>query len=63
MNSLLKKNKIIDSFLFYDEIELLKFRLSELYDNVDYFFILESDHDFKGNPKELFFEKIGRAHV
>ena len=54
---ILKKNKIIDCFLLYDELDLLKFRLTELFNVVDYFFILESDHDFKNSPKELFFKK------
>lgn len=52
-----KKNKIVDCFLFYDEIEMLKFRLIELQDYVDYFVILESDTDFKNKEKELIFEK------
>jgi len=52
-----KKNKIIDCFLFYDEIEMLKYRLAKLYDKVDFFVILESDIDFQNNSKELFFQK------
>ena len=42
---------IIDSFLYYNEIELLELRLKVLYDYVDKFVIVEGDHTFKGNPK------------
>ena len=47
--------KIIDCFIFYNEIELLKYRLSILYDIVDYFVIVESSHTFTGKEKPLFF--------
>jgi beta-1,4-mannosyl-glycoprotein beta-1,4-N-acetylglucosaminyltransferase len=49
--------KIIDSFLFFNEIDLLEIRLNILYDYVDYFIITESDTTFSGNNKELFFLK------
>jgi beta-1,4-mannosyl-glycoprotein beta-1,4-N-acetylglucosaminyltransferase len=51
------KNKIIDCILFYDEIEMLIFRLTELDEFVDYFIIMECDLDFKGNSKKLYFEE------
>ena len=44
-------NKIIDCFLFYDEVEMLNFRLSELDKYVDYFIIIETDKDLLGNNK------------
>jgi beta-1,4-mannosyl-glycoprotein beta-1,4-N-acetylglucosaminyltransferase len=47
---------IVDCFIFYNELKMLKLRLTELYDTVDYFIIVEAKHTFKGNPKELFFE-------
>jgi beta-1,4-mannosyl-glycoprotein beta-1,4-N-acetylglucosaminyltransferase len=50
-------NKIIDCFIFYNELDMLKFRLDYLYDTVDYFVILESTLTFSGQQKELFFEK------
>jgi beta-1,4-mannosyl-glycoprotein beta-1,4-N-acetylglucosaminyltransferase len=50
-------NKIIDCFLFYNELDMLKFRLDYLYDTVDYFVILESTLTFTGEQKELLFEK------
>lgn len=49
--------KIIDAFLFFNEIDLLEMRLNILKDHVDYFIITESENTFSGNPKELFFEK------
>jgi len=49
----MRKHKIIDSIFFYDEIEMLYFRLTELDEYVDEFIIMESEMDFKGNPKPL----------
>lgn len=49
----MRKHKIIDSIFFYDEIEMLYFRLTELDEYVDEFIIIESDVDFKGNSKPL----------
>ena len=46
--------KIIDCFLFYNELELLKFKLKELNDVVDYFVLIESKYTFVGNEKELY---------
>ena len=36
--------KIIDCFTFYNELQLLEYRLSILYDVVDYFIIVEANH-------------------
>ena len=49
--------KIIDTFIFYNELTMLKFRLTELYDIVDYFVIVESTYTHSGKKKELYFEK------
>ena len=49
--------KIVDCFLFYNELELLKFKLKELNDVVDYFVLIESKYTFVGNEKELYYEK------
>jgi beta-1,4-mannosyl-glycoprotein beta-1,4-N-acetylglucosaminyltransferase len=51
------KNKIIDCFIFYNELELLKYRLNILYDIVDYFVIVESTHTFTGKEKNLIFSE------
>ena len=53
---MLNKHKIIDCFLFYNELDMLEFRLTELNEHVDYFFILDSDFDFAGNKKDSMFE-------
>jgi beta-1,4-mannosyl-glycoprotein beta-1,4-N-acetylglucosaminyltransferase len=49
--------KIIDCFIFYNELDLLNYRLNILYDVVDYFIIVEATHTFAGHSKELFFQK------
>ena len=50
-------NKIIDCFIFYNELDMLKFRLDYLYDTVDKFILLESTVTFIGAQKELYFQK------
>lgn len=49
--------KIIDCFIFYNEIEMLNYRLNILNDVVDYFVIVESKYTFSGKEKKLFFEE------
>ena len=49
--------KIIDCFTFYNELEMLFFRLTELYDVVDYFVIVEAAHTHSGKEKGLFFSE------
>jgi hypothetical protein len=49
----MRKHKIIDTFFFYDEIEMLYFRLTEMDEYVDEFIIMECEMDFKGNSKPL----------
>jgi len=55
MDKFLKKNKIVDCFFFYDEIEMLYFRLKELDPYVSYFIIIEGKVDFRNNPKKINF--------
>jgi len=43
--------KIIDNFLFRNEYDILEIRLSILYEHVDQFTIVESDHTFTGKYK------------
>ncbi len=47
------KKKILDVFIFFNEIELLKIRLAFLGPYVDYFVISEANCDFSGKPKKL----------
>ena len=49
--------KIFDSFLFFQEFELLEIRLKYLYDHVDYFIILEGSQSFSGQKKKFLFDK------
>lgn len=48
--------KVIDCFIFYNELDMLKFRLNELNDIVDYFVIVECTKTFANADKELYFE-------
>jgi beta-1,4-mannosyl-glycoprotein beta-1,4-N-acetylglucosaminyltransferase len=48
--------KIVDCFTFYNELDMLKFRLEYLYNTVDYFVLVEATVTHSGNPKPLFFE-------
>jgi len=49
--------KIVDCFTFYNELQLLNYRLAILDDVVDNFVIVEASHTFAGYEKELYFEK------
>jgi beta-1,4-mannosyl-glycoprotein beta-1,4-N-acetylglucosaminyltransferase len=49
--------KIIDCFIFYNEIDLLTYRLHLLDSIVDHFIIVESTHTFSGKEKKLFFNE------
>jgi beta-1,4-mannosyl-glycoprotein beta-1,4-N-acetylglucosaminyltransferase len=55
--------KIVDGFIFYNEIDLLSYRLNILNDVVDYFVIVESTHTHVGTPKPLFFEENKQKFV
>ena len=44
---------IIDTFTFFNELELLEGRLEYLYDTVDWFVIVETDYTHSGDPKPL----------
>ena len=48
--------KIIDCFIFYNELDMLNYRLNILNAVVDYFIIVEATHTHAGHPKELFFK-------
>jgi beta-1,4-mannosyl-glycoprotein beta-1,4-N-acetylglucosaminyltransferase len=49
--------RIIDCFTFYNELDILEYRLSLLYPNVDYFVLSEATKTHRGNPKPLFFRE------
>lgn len=47
--------KIIDCFMFYNELDILEIRLKELYDVVDYFIIIEATKTHSNRDKPLYF--------
>jgi beta-1,4-mannosyl-glycoprotein beta-1,4-N-acetylglucosaminyltransferase len=49
--------KVVDAFIFYNELEMLRYRLNILNDVVDYFIIVESTHTFVGKEKPLFYNE------
>ena len=53
MNTNNKRPKLIDSFLFFNEVDLLKVRLEYLGPIVDNFIIVEANIDFSGVKKEF----------
>jgi beta-1,4-mannosyl-glycoprotein beta-1,4-N-acetylglucosaminyltransferase len=56
-NTNLCKRKIIDCFIFYNELDLLKYRLNVLKDVVDYFVLVEATLSHVGNEKPLYYDQ------
>ena len=50
--------KIIDCFIFYNEVDLLRYRLHTLIPVVDHFVIIEANQTFMGMTKELYSAKV-----
>jgi beta-1,4-mannosyl-glycoprotein beta-1,4-N-acetylglucosaminyltransferase len=50
--------RVIDSFIFFNEIELLKLRLHYLNDVVDYFIISESNYTHSGKSKPYYLDEV-----
>lgn len=50
--------KIIDCFTFYNEFDLLLYRLCLLNDQVDHFVIVEATYTHSGNQKRLYFNDV-----
>ena len=48
--------RIFDSFIFFNELELLEMRLNILGDVVDKFVLTESPFTVSGNEKPLYYE-------
>jgi beta-1,4-mannosyl-glycoprotein beta-1,4-N-acetylglucosaminyltransferase len=57
LNFIQNQLKIIDCFIFYNELDLLTYRLNILNDVVDYFVLVESTHTFVGKEKPLFYQE------
>jgi len=49
--------KIYDCFTFFNEFDLLELRLSELYDHVDYFVLVEADRTFQNKHKPYYYDQ------
>lgn len=49
--------KIVDAFVFYNELEMLNYRLETLSPHVDYFVLVEATYTHNGIPKPLHFEE------
>jgi beta-1,4-mannosyl-glycoprotein beta-1,4-N-acetylglucosaminyltransferase len=49
--------KKIDTFCFYNELDLLEIRLEYLYDYIDYFILVEAAYTQLGDPKIFYFEE------
>ena len=47
--------KIVDAFIFYNELAMLEYRLNQLSDHVDNFIIVEARQTFTGRSKELIY--------
>jgi hypothetical protein len=57
------KRRIYDCFTFYNELDMLYYRLKLLYDHVDKFVLVEARQTFMGNPKPLHYQdNRGRFH-
>ena len=50
--------KVIDSFTFFNEFDMLKLRLNYLNDIVDHFIISESNYTHSGKPKPYYLDEI-----
>ena len=46
---------IVDAFPFHDEVDILEMRLTELYDAVDWFVIVEADVTHQNEPKPSYY--------
>ena len=47
--------KVIDCFMLYNELDVLKIRLHEVYNFVEYIVIVEATKTHTGNPKPLYY--------
>ncbi len=49
--------RVYDTFIFYNELDLLEIRLRELYDHVDIFVLVESNLTLTNHPKPYIFDE------
>ena len=53
----MSKRRIVDGFLFYNELDMLEYRLLTLDPVVDVFVLVESAYTFAGKPKPFYYEE------
>ena len=53
-----KTRRIIDCFIFYNEFNMISYRLNVLNDIVDFFVIVESTHTFSGREKKIYSDEL-----
>lgn len=53
----MEMRKVVDAFMFFNELEILKLRLAELNDVVDTFILVEATLTHSGLPKPLYFQE------
>jgi beta-1,4-mannosyl-glycoprotein beta-1,4-N-acetylglucosaminyltransferase len=56
-NTISNDKKIIDCFTFYNEMDILNYRLNILDDVVDYFILVEANQTHSGKQKQLHFNE------
>lgn len=49
--------KIIDAFIFYNELDMLEYRLNILDPFIDYFILVEATLTHRGKPKPLYYQE------
>jgi beta-1,4-mannosyl-glycoprotein beta-1,4-N-acetylglucosaminyltransferase len=49
--------KIVDCFTFYNELDMLEYRLAAMNDVVDHFVLVEATHTHAGKEKPLYYEE------
>ena len=57
LNFIQNQPKVVDGFIFYNELDMLTYRLNILNDVVDYFVLVEATHTFVGKEKPLFYQE------
>jgi hypothetical protein len=55
--------KIFDAFTVYNELDLLEIRLTELYNYVDYFVIVEANTTFTNRPKSFYYQDNNQRYA
>jgi len=51
------KQRVVDCFIFYNELDMLEYRLSIMYPHVDAFVLVESTRTHKGSLKPLYYQE------